>query len=581
MCVGYMHTDGFICTFCYRKERYMMELLGKATDKDFWKEVRESDVYKKQRDQLLDKWEKLYREYQAPALKYSEFKLFWTTGDRSIYQASYFEMMHAMEVSALLAIIYPDEDKYLIKLMDVIYAICDQYTWCLPAHQGKLEPNNNCRIDLFASETGFAFAEILTILGDRLEPLIRNRIMAEVERRIVIPFTSVEDYGWWEKGHTNWTAVCMGSIACTMMLLFPEKADEQFIKRANNSMDCFLDGFKDDGICLEGVGYWGYGFGFFMMYADMVRRYTDGKTDFFKRDKVRTIATFPQKMFISGNCGVSFSDGGRKMGYDIGRLHYLKNEYPNDIVLPDVAYAGTGGGKFCTHLRCFTWYKDEYVKNPDVSDADAEYYAPDSQWFVKKCARYGFAAKGGSNNEPHNHNDVGSFIYAKDGKQVLCDIGSGLYTRQYFSKDTRYQMLETSSYGHSVPIIGGNYQKAGAEYAASNAKYENGVFTLDLAGAYGLEECRSILRSFSFDNGEVRVSDVFDCDTEIIERFMTLEEPVVKADGEIEVDGTRLCYESSACELEINSETTSKNAVVYSINFKLKDGVKSFSLVIN
>ena len=97
-----------------------------------------------------------------------------------------------MYSSALLALIYPEEDKYLIKLMDAIYAICDEYTWCLPAHQGKLEPNNNTKIDLMAAETGFTLAEIYTLLNDRLEPLIKNRILAETERRIVIPFTSLD-----------------------------------------------------------------------------------------------------------------------------------------------------------------------------------------------------------------------------------------------------------------------------------------------------------------------------------------------------------------------------------------------------
>ena len=53
-----------------------------------------------------------------------------------------------LDSAVLLALIYPEEEKYIVRLMDQIYAICDEYTWCLPAHQGKLEKNNNCKIDI-------------------------------------------------------------------------------------------------------------------------------------------------------------------------------------------------------------------------------------------------------------------------------------------------------------------------------------------------------------------------------------------------------------------------------------------------
>ena len=556
-----------------------MKLLGKAHDPEFWAAVREEETYDSYRKEQLSLWERATKDYQPDCLKYSEFKMFWTTGNRSVYEKSYFHRRHLSINAAILSLIYPDEPAYLDKLMDILYSIMDEYTWCLPAHQGKLEPNNNCRCDLFATETGFLLAEMDLLLRDRFDPLIHNRIMAETERRIVRPFLAVENYGWWEHGHTNWTAVCMGSVACTMMILYPELATDEFIARANASMDSFLDGFGDDGVCFEGTGYWGYGFGFFTVYADMVRTFTEGKVDYFKRDKVKMIATFPQKMFLNGNAGVSFSDGGRTIGYMTGLLHYLKSEYPDDILVYSPKYGSNAGGKFSTNLRAITWMVPEYKEHPADNTVSAEFYAWNAQWFTKRTPNYGFAAKGGHNAEPHNHNDVGSFIYAKNGRQVLMDLGSGVYTRQYFAADTRYTMIECSSRGHSAPLIGDVCQFTGRDAKATDVKYENGVFSMNIAGAYKCEGLERIDRSFSFTDDTVTLTDSFGYtgEEQITDRIVTLLKAEKTADNTVTVEDTAITFDPAACDVEITVEKSSRDADIYLIDFKLKKGVKKFT----
>ena len=315
-----------------------MNLLGKGMDPEFWKEVREKDCFKKYRDELFSLWEKHCENVPIYALKYSDFRLFVVTGNRSVYEGTYFTRRQALNCSALLALIYPEEEKYIVRLMDEIYAICDEYTWCLPAHQTKLEINNNCHIDLFAAETGFALSEIYTLLGERLEGLIRDRIRVEIDRRIVIPFTAKDNYGGWENGTSNWTAVCMGSVAGAIMHMHPEMV-QGLLPRFNASIDKYLTGFNDDGMCMEGCGYWHYGFGFFTVYADLIRTFTGGEVDYFKLKKVRTVAAFIQKMYLSGKASVSFADGGRSLSYHLGLVHYLKKEYPDDVLVYSPAYS--------------------------------------------------------------------------------------------------------------------------------------------------------------------------------------------------------------------------------------------------
>ena len=249
-----------------------LNLIGKAHDKEFWESVRNDPDYRFLIDGLLAIYEKDC-DTSINELLYSEFKLFKTTGDRGVFEKPYFKRRRALSALSMLSLIYPDEEKYLDGLMDVIYAICNEYTWCLPAHQPNIDALNEIYIDLFAAETGFALSEIYTLLSDRLEPLINARIKCEVKRRILDSFANKDCFSW-ENGRSNWTAVCMGSVACTFMLMAPELY-ERFEKRFDSSFEAYLSGFENDGICTEGCGYWHYGFGFFTVYADMVRRFTE------------------------------------------------------------------------------------------------------------------------------------------------------------------------------------------------------------------------------------------------------------------------------------------------------------------
>ena len=96
-----------------------MKLLGKAMTPEFWQEVRKKDAFKGYRDDLFSMWE-TYGSGPIPQLNYSDFKLFFTTGDRSIYEKPYFDRRRALDAAALLSLVYPDEPAYLDRLMDVV-----------------------------------------------------------------------------------------------------------------------------------------------------------------------------------------------------------------------------------------------------------------------------------------------------------------------------------------------------------------------------------------------------------------------------------------------------------------------------
>lgn len=560
-----------------------MNLLGIANNPQFWSEtVRNGECYKTYVDERLADWEKYCADTTICELSYSIFKRFFVTGERGIYEGPYFRRRGMLATSAVLSLIFPEEEKYINFLQDIIFAICDEYTWSIAAHHPDLNVNNKWHIDLFASETGFALAEIYTLLGDRLDKIIKERIKYEINERIIDSFTNNDTF-WWEKRCTNnWAAVCGGSVGCTFMLMRPDLFEE-LKPRFDAIMEAFLSGFKNDGYCLEGTSYWHYGFGFFVTYADMLKTYTDGKEDYFKREKVRSISTFIQKMFLSEMSSVSFADGDLSLKYHLGTLHYLKKLYPDDVKVfaPEFSYNRDGCFRFCLLIHSAAWLDEEIYKNPETNETSAEYYADESNWYVKRTASYGFAAKAGHNNEHHNHNDVGTFIFAKCGKHILTDMGRGVYSKQYFRPETRYEMIECSSLGHNVPHFGGKVKQCyGKTFAATDVEYKSGEFSMDIAGAYGDESVKSIKRSFITDDGCVKLIDIFDYTGEekIVERLTTHIKPEI-SNGNIKLDCADIIFDNDKCAVSVTEIVTSKKVTVYLIDFELSAGTTQFEFI--
>lgn len=501
-------------------------MLEQGKNPDFWAKVRNCENYQIFRDDLLAMYEKVHRD-STPAVSFRAYKLFYETGDRMNFETGYFSKRIRMNILALLALIYPDEPKYLTELGEVIWAVCDEYTWALPAHVPYETWDHSTLIDLFSSETGFALSEIRELLGSRLEPLLRRRIGAEIERRIIAPFLNRSF--WWETAASNWCAVCTCGVAAAFFYIRPDLAEDQ-IPRFQENLEHFFQSFQPDGVCREGMGYWNYGFGFFVSYASMLKEFTGGKMDLFRDDRVRRIASFQHKAYLRDDIAASFADGSIHNRHILGLTHFLKHTYPEDVqVLPtgfrdnrpitvaDVSFRA----RWTFELRSLLWF--DPALSTEESETNAAYYLADSAWYIKKTPLYSFAAKAGDNAEPHNHNDVGNFILATGQGQLLCDLGAGEYTKAYFQEDTRYRILCNRSGGHSVPVVDGQEQKSGPEYRGLMS-WQDGVLSIEMAGAYDVPELSSLRRQFKFGEDRISLRDNFSFQgtaLPVIERFIT------------------------------------------------------------
>ena len=520
-------------------------LIEKATDKACWSQIKNNADYAMLLESVLTKYEESGR---APieAFKYSAYKEFFENGVRKNYEDGYFLKRTRLNACAILSLIYPEEEKYLIELSDVIWAICDEYTWALPAHMSGNEEIDDNLIDLFAAETGFTLAEIKYLLSDRLDTITKKRISKEINHRIFMPF-STRDF-WWYTSLNNWSAVCATGVAACYMY---EKPDEfyELKPRFDSIFDCFLKGFKEDGVCREGLVYWDYGFGMFVCYADMLKRFSNGKFDYFQQEKVKKIAEFAQNMFLEENVTVSFSDGNMSAKSRVGLMHMLRSIYGEQFKFSSKACTIVADRRWSSQLRAFLYYDKKHTEE-SVKECKEVYYQS-SDWFVKKGLKYSFAAKGGSNSEPHNHNDIGSFIFAARGHQILCDLGAGVYTAEYFSPDACEKIFCRHSFSHSVPIINNKGQKKGEGYKGKMI-VEDSRILIELKNAYEKGEAETLTRSFSFEEDKVILQDHIIVNGEYKERFVTLFKPEITEDAVVLNESCLLKYDNQAFSAKIS-----------------------------
>ncbi|WP_027093804.1 heparinase II/III family protein [Cohnella thermotolerans] len=516
----------------------------------FWANVRTSPAYELPVREIREEGERLRRE-PTPELTYGLFSIYARRGTRLEYESVYFERRRRLNTFALLALLEPEEPAWSEALCDAIWTVCNEYTWCLPAHVKGSSADIRATIDLFAAETGFTLSEIGLLLEDRLPALLRERIAEETEARLFRPYLTMGPHSW-ESARHNWSAVCAGSIGSAALLSVREPGRlAEIVRKALGSIECFLSGYGEDGACLEGLGYWNYGFGYFVYFADLLKKRTDGAIDLFRSEKVRTIAAFQQKAYLDGDRTVNFSDSVPQARVHIGLAHYLRSVYGEEVELPPLtlraAYTDDPCSRWAPALRNLLWF-DPRKGGEDWRASD--YYLPDAQWLVSRhttgSGRFGFAAKGGNNGEPHNHNDIGQFILLADGETFAADLGSGEYTQAYFGEG-RYAYGCNGSQGHSVPIVDGRLQSEGAESAAVvlEASIGDGEdrLKLEMASAYRLSHLKSLVRSFVWRKTalpSLELTDEFRFERKpdgIVERIVTRIRPVL-AEGEVLLRGT-------------------------------------------
>ncbi len=448
-----------------------------------------------------------------------------------------------------------NEQKYLDELVDVIHIICNEFTWCIPAHS-HIDRNPKMafvirQLDLYQATTARTLTEIAVLLGEKLPYYTLERIEYELRRRVFEGYKNYPLFPISETNTNNWATVTSCGAGAALLHFGTDEEINTFLPRVMNGLDRFIRGADNDGCCREGTGYWRGGYGNYIYLANLLYEYSNGKIDYFKNKKMEAQAYFPQKARLNKNMTVSFADASSSFNSAPGLFCFLKKKY-SGVLLPELELFD----KAISNIFYTLIWMDPDYKEDKLSLGYS--FLEDSQWYINRKEKFSFAAKGGHNYEPHNHNDLGSFMIVVGEDNPLVDLGAPEYIR-YENYDDRMVYLNFSSHGHSVPIIDGEYQGLGEEYNTQTVTANDDTFSLNLENAYQKGLIKKANRTFKLSEEGVVLTDVFEYSKEnqvITERFVTRTKPKFK-DGEVDLGSAKILFDANL--YSVNASTDSYN----------------------
>jgi hypothetical protein len=478
-----------------------------------------------------------------PAIRYMDY---YRDGNRSRFQALYHERRRTL-FNLLAAECIEGRGEYLDDIINGVWLICEESSWVVPAHvnwTGRRGPvrelpdiEDNDYIDLYNAETGSLLSWVYYFLAEplaALSPLVKRRIEIEVERRILKPYLAHDDFPWMGLNHdkpvNNWNPWINSNVLTAYLVFAPVfPAAPQGVSKAIRSINRFFGFYAEDGGCDEGPGYFNAAGASFLDFVEELGAVSD--VSYLYRDqKLKNMAAYIYKVYIGKDHYVNYADAAPSLFPAVSLLERVAKKTGDTDLLGFTAQLrknqippGVSKGHAVMLYRRFA-----DILSPRDRE-DRPFTAPALSWFpgiqVLTAREEGdssplfFSAKGGHNDESHNHNDIGNFLLYCGGNPVLIDAGAETYTKKTFSPK-RYEIWTMQSCFHNTPTINGFDQCSGMEYRAAKVSLcpdepsEGGKpirFLLDIAGAYPSQaQVESYRREFTFQPGSgLLVSDTF------------------------------------------------------------------------
>jgi hypothetical protein len=450
----------------------------------------------------------------VPALPATLFLDYARTGNRGRFEGAMFarrDRLHAL----VLAECVEDHGRFLDAIADTVWAIAEESSWTVPAHQGAqkapagLPDTSEPIVDLFSAQTAHSFAWTWYLLGNRLDkvsPLVRPRLTREVGRRVIAPYLERDD--WWWMGFAprasrpnNWNPWINSNVLAAALLVEPDQARRaQLVHKVLRSLDAFLGPHPADGGCDEGPSYWGRAGASLFESLELLKSASSGRIDYFANAVVADIGRYIYRARIADRWFVNIGDGGARVNVDRGlvfrygaaiRDPLLRAMGASGVTEDGVDLSDRSIGR--TLFSVFGWEALAAERNAAPPLPRDVWLPHEDMQLMAARDREGssdglyVAAWGSHNAQSHNHNDVGNAIVFVDGEPVLVDVGRPTYTAQTFS-NKRYDIWAMQSAFHNLPTVNGQMQKDGAAFRAKDVVYQVGdasaALMMNIAPAY-------------------------------------------------------------------------------------------------
>ena len=495
--------------------------LGKpATDRAAWKGLAKLGSYR----DAVAAGEKVLAT-PLPAQPDSLYLDFSKTGNRTRWQAVA-RRRRGRIATLTIAECVENRGRFIAELEKTLIAICAERTWVMPAHDRSLSNFKGTSVDIDLGSAGLAW-EIATaqyLLGEKLSVKTRALIGENLRRRILDPYLAMvggkRKANWWMSTTNNWNAVCLACVTGTALAAV-ESADERatFVAAAMKYSKSFLRGFTADGYCSEGLGYWRYGFGHYVLLAETVWQATGGKIDMMADKSVSLPALFPERIGIINGVAPAFADCsvGTRAPRDL--VHLISRRYGLGAdPARDRGFASPDGSLAAAMIRSFPNSTARIPRGKAGPGPGIRTWFDSAGVLICRpgadaSCRIGVALKGGHNAEHHNHNDVGSYVVVLGATPVLVDPGAEVYTSRTFSS-RRYVSGLLNSLGHPVPRIAGQLQRPGGRARATVVRTDftdaADTLVIDYRAAYNVAPLTKLQRTFVYSRrgaGSLTVRD--------------------------------------------------------------------------
>ena len=507
-------------------------------DRSFWENITRLD-----KEALIKKAEEYIKEPypEMPDEQYLD-KTQSKKNDKIV-----FAQMRRVEQTVLAECI-ENKGRFIPYIKEGIKTICSRKSWVRAGHNSGFSYSDyygvHKLIDLYSSSVAWRMANIDECLGELLGDDLRELMKAKVKEHVLDVFMKRLDEDpekikindivplYWLDSFDNWLCVCLSGCVCAGIYYLEKKEKALLVALYEKIIQNYLNSLPG-GFCVEGLGYYGYGFGKFIAASDLIARMTDGAVDLYNTDGFRDAAGFGLKIGITKDAYPSAADcqvGTKPAPYCTKYFAYRTG------VDFDYEYENFGLDIYFVFMLLNPYEKLRNTMPYSQSDKIRTYFKEQGILISRSNDNdFGAYIQSGNNHAPHNHNDIGSFIIAKGAESFVIDPGTADYIPISFSPE-RYQIEVLSSIGHCVPKVAGELQGP-AKYGKGNTdcsgnrpanafeeieyygQIKETAFTderdrilIDMRKAYDAPSLVSLTREMVFDraNEEVTVTDSFE-----------------------------------------------------------------------
>ncbi len=426
-----------------------------------------------------------------------------------------------------------NEGKYTRMVEEGLRDIINQKSWVSPRSDHDFKNYNGVAysVELTSSLYAHTIAQTLYMMGNKISPKLRKEAMDALYTRIFNPIhrkiSPQNDHkeNDFLTADNNWNHVCLAGLVGAALTVIEDKHERAvFTYIGEYYSRNGLAGFNDDGYCGEGVTYYNYGFGHYILLRESIWQATGGKIDLFDDPKVQKIASYAPNLEIINGVYPAISDCREGATPDSDMMIYLNRSLRLGIPQYDTLANknGTSDNRKSV-MMAFpnSSSKSQPGKNMQKEEANIRSFFEQTGVLVCRpvpgsSADMGVAFKGGNNGESHNHNDVGSYTVVQGNQIMAGDPGVIPYASNIFDPQYRYTYKTVGSFGHPVPLVAGKPQRPGKQAVAKTVRTDfnrqKDNITLDIASAYEVPGLKKLQRTMDYDRtgaGRITFTDSF------------------------------------------------------------------------